>query len=299
MMIQNFSQVENLRKLIADEVYKAFGVPKEIWWRRFFEPLIANPSTAFAEICSGFENIVANKGFKEAAEWILPRFIKGATVNGSEKIPKEGPLLIVSNHPGTYDSLVIAANVPRNDLKILAGNIPFLKNLPATQNHLIHTTVDTHDRMMVLRRGLRHLTSGGSILIFGSGGIDPEPAYMEGAGDEIDNWSPSIGFFMKKVPGICSIITIVSDVLSPKYIHHPLTLFRNNRRDKQRISEFLQIIQQILKPGKLFLRPRVSFAEPILTEELFTHKDPIILQSIIQRARQLLDQHLTNRLNNH
>jgi hypothetical protein len=152
--------------------------------------------------------------------------------------------------------------------------------------------------MMVLRKGLRHLTAGGSLLIFGSGGIDPEPAYMDGAGDEIETWSPSIGFFMKKVPGIRSLITIVSDVLSPKFIRHPLTLFRKNRRDKQRISEFIQIIQQIISPGKLLLRPSVSFADPICAEELITNKNPIILQFLIQRAKQLLDQHLKNRLNN-
>jgi 1-acyl-sn-glycerol-3-phosphate acyltransferase len=298
-MVQNHTQVENLRKLIADEFYKAFGIPKKIWWRRFFDPIILNPSFAFADICSRFEKMVENNGFKAAAEWILPHFVQSTTVNGSDVIPYEGPLLIVSNHPGTFDSLVIAANVPRNDLKILAGNIPFLKNLPATQRHLLHTTIDTHDRMMVLRRGLRHLYSGGSLLIFGSGGIDPEPAFMDGAGDEIEKWSPSIGFFMTKVPGIRSLITIVSDVLSPKYFRHPLTLIRKNRRDKQRISEFLQVIQQVLSPGKLLLRPKVSFAEPIHTDEFISNKDPIILRTIIKRARQLLDQHLTNRLNNH
>lgn len=298
-MTQIFAEANTLTKLIADEIYKALGVPKEIWWRWIFEPLVIRPSSTFAEICASFDYYVANYGFREAAVQILPRFIKDATINGSENIPNEGPLLIVSNHPGTYDSLVIAANLPRNDLKIIAGNIPFLKNMPATQRHIIHTTPDLHDRMMVLRKALRHLKSGGALLIFGSGGIDPEPAHMTGAEGEIDKWSPSIEFFMQKVPRINSLVTIVSDVLSPKYINHPLTIFRKNRRDKQRISEFLQVIQQLLSPGKLLLSPRVSFSDPVCASDLLAIKDPPnLLQSLKRKAKQLLVHHLMIGLNN-
>jgi 1-acyl-sn-glycerol-3-phosphate acyltransferase len=294
-----YAEADTLTRQIADEVYKALGFSKEIWWRRFFEPLLNRPSSAFAEICTGFDYDVANYGFRKAAERILPCFIKFTTVNGAENIPDDGPLLIISNHPGTYDSLVIAANVPRNDLKILAGNIPFLKNMPATQNHMIHTTLDTHTRMTVLRKALRHLKSGGALLIFGSGGIDPEPAHMSGAEEEIDQWSPSIGFFMKKVPNIYSLVTIVSDVLLPMYINHPLTIFRNKRRDKQRISEFVQVIQQILSPGKILLTPRISFAEPICIPDFLAMKDASnVLQSLKDRAKQLLADHLRSELKN-
>ena len=197
-MTQYAIEREKLSKLISDEIYKALGFSKEVWLRRFVEPIVQNPVSRFAEICTTFERTVAEEGFKEAANGILPNFIKNFSVKGTEGIPPDGSLLIVSNHPGTYDSLLIAANLPRDDLKILAGIIPFLEILPATQQSIIHTTADTHDRMTVLRKALRHLKSGGSLLIFGSGGIDPEPAHMSGCEAEIDHWSPSIEFFIKK-----------------------------------------------------------------------------------------------------
>jgi len=297
-MTQQIIERETLRKLIADEIYKALGFSKEIWLRRFVEPIVKNPVSRFAEICASFDNTVANDGFREAANRILPYFIKNLSVHGSENIPGDGSLLIVSNHPGTYDSLVIAANIPRDDLKILAGNIPFLKNMPATQNFMIHTTIDTHDRMTVLRRALRHLKSGGSLLIFGSGGIDPEPTHMPGAEVEIDHWSPSIEFFIKKVPHLNTLATIVSGVLSTKYTNHPLTIFRKSRRDKQRISEFIQVIQQMVSPGKFLLSPKVSFANPIYTPDYTALGDSQnAFRHIKKKAKQLLVDHIMSEPN--
>ncbi len=297
-MTQIYAKTENLTKLISDELYKALGFSKDVWWRNFIEPIIEKPASKFAEICASFDYYVANYNFREAASQVLTNFIKNPIINGLENIPSEGPLLIVSNHPGTYDGLVIAANVPRNDLNVIAGNIPFIKNMPATQKHMIHTTTDTHDRMNVIRKAIRHLKSGGSLLIFGSGGIDPEPAYMPGADIEIEKWSPSIEFFIKKVPQLNSLVTIVSGVLSPRFINHPLTIFRKTRRDKQRISEFVQVIQQMLFPGNLMLSPKVTFAEPIYTPELRSVLDAQnVFRSLMNKAKQLLVEHQVPKLN--
>jgi hypothetical protein len=292
-MTQLSADAQTITRQISDEVYKALGFSINTWWRGIFDPLVNRPCAAFAEICAYFDHTVANCGFREAARQILPRFVGNIRINGIENIPESGPLLITSNHPGTYDSLVIASNIPRDDLKIVAGNILFLKNMPATQNHMIHTTLDTGDRMIVIRKGLRHLKAGGSLLIFGSGGIDPEPVYMPGAEDEIERWSPSIELFMEKVPGIKTLTTIVSGVLSPRYINHPFIFFKKMRRDRQRISEFMQVIHQMLSPGKLLLSPRVSFSEPISPPEVHENGETFpILKSIIERAKQLLADHL-------
>jgi hypothetical protein len=117
---------------------------------------------------------------------------------------------------------------------------------------------------------------------------------MEGADAEIDNWSPSIEFFLKKVPQLNSLVTIVSDVLAPKYLNHPLTLFRKTRRDRQRISEFVQVIQQLVFPGKFYLSPKLTFAESIRLADLKTIKNTqegfLYLKNI---AKQLLATHQT------
>jgi len=295
MTVQVTSKTLKLTHQITDEIFKALGLSTEVWWRKFVTPWVNRPSAAFAKIVAEFDDDVLKYDFTEAARRILPYFVKNVRVSGADLIPDKGPLLITSNHPGTYDSLVIAANLPRKDLKILAGNIPFLQNLPATQRHIIHTTIDTHDRMTVCRRILRHLKTGGSLLIFGSGGIDPEPAYMPGADAEIEKWSPSIEFFMKKVPHTQVLVTIVSNVLAPHFIRHPLTRIRKLRRDKQRISEFIQVVQQMLSPGKILLNPQVSFAKPISMIEIISRGDSSKpLDSLIERAKQLLQDHMVS-----
>ena len=212
-MIHKPIQPEILAKKINEEVHKALGLSRNTWLRFLIDPLVARPVNAFAEISAEFEKNVVKDGFTIAAKRILSHFVESVSVKGMEKIPPEEPLLVISNHPGTCDSLLIASNIFRDDLKILAGNITFLKDLPATQNHLLHTTIDTYDRMYALRKALKHLKGGGTLLIFGSGGIDPDPAWMPGVEKEIDSWSSSIEFLIKKVPDVRVIVLSVMSCL--------------------------------------------------------------------------------------
>ncbi len=47
---------------------------------------------------------------------------------------QSGPLLVISNHAGAYDSVVIASLLGRNDLKFIGSDVAFLKNLPNTDS---------------------------------------------------------------------------------------------------------------------------------------------------------------------
>ena len=100
-------------------------------------------------------------------------FVDQTKVIGAETLPKEGPLLIASNHPGAYDSLVISSQIPRDDLKIISSDIPFVKKLPETSKHMIFSTHDPHDRMSAARKAIRHLKDGGALLIFARATMDP------------------------------------------------------------------------------------------------------------------------------
>jgi hypothetical protein len=120
------------------------------------------PTHRFASLAYTFDRLVEKYGFAEAALRVLPVFTQGFEANNTVNIPREGPLLITSNHPGTCDSLVIAANVPRPDLKIVATGIPFIQGLKNAADHLIYTTLDIHERMTVVRAVIRHLKQGGT-----------------------------------------------------------------------------------------------------------------------------------------
>ncbi|MFO8037384.1 MAG: hypothetical protein R6U57_12235 [Anaerolineales bacterium] len=286
------NRVDHLTAELVKELFVALGFSPDGWVRNTFSPLVWRPFQRFSKIASRFDQIIEEQDFREAARWILPNFVKDVNVFGVEKIPERGPLLIASNHPGAYDALVIAASIPRSDLKIITSNIPYLKKLPHVRQHMIFSAPDSHIRMTVFRSALRHLKQGGALLVFARGRIDPDPAHMPGAIQEIENWSTSLGLFLRKVPETKLAITIVSGILAPFFTQHPLTMFRRDRQDKQRIAEFFQGIRQMLSPGEILLNPELSFSSPLTLEDFHYREDvKLLAREIIRKAQNQLMRH--------
>lgn len=254
--------VTDLRKKLVEELIKAFRVSPNHPVRFLVEVLFASAIQRFAELAAKFDETVRNYSFYTAVNELLPRFINGFESSGKEEIPENGPLIIVSNHPGTIDGLIISSCLKRNDLKIIVSGVPFIRSLSAASKHLIYSSKDSFERMLVIRSAVCHLEKGGSLLIFPSGGIDPDPAFMPGAEEEIKNWSSSLDIFIRKVPAALIQVVAVKGVLHPWWMNNVITNIRHTRRDKQRIAEFLQIIYQMLFPKKLDLHPLVDFAKP-------------------------------------
>lgn len=275
-------KVSDLRKKLLDEVFKAFGMGIDHPTRPLFEPLFAPAAWRFAEVAAQFDDDVAAYGFREAACRLLPRFTSQVSAQGAEGIPVDGPLLILSNHPGTVDGLVIAAQLPRPDLKIIISGVPFIRSLRASANHLIYSSLEPFERMNVVRSTTRHLREDGTVLLFPSGGIDPDPAVMPGALEELESWSPSLEVILRRVPSARVVVTAVSGVLHPAWVGSPLTRLRTGRRNQQRIAEFLQVIQQVFFPNSLLVSPSVSFAEPLAFSPSMNTP---LLPEIIGRAR--------------
>jgi len=257
-------EIAALQQSLLEEIYKMLGLPPRSMLRPLLKPLFSPASQRFSRLAAGFDNDVKTRGFDRAARRFLSRFIHDIRVTGSEGVPAQGSLLVVSNHPGTYDALAIASCLPRRDLKIIASGVPFIRRLSASANHLIYSTPNTVDRMLVIRSIIRHLKNNGAVLIFPSGGIDPDPAIMRGALAELETWSPSLDVILRRVPSTRILVTAVSGVLHPGWVNSPIVRLRRGRRNQQRVAEFFQVIQQILLPGSLMLNPAVSFAEPLL-----------------------------------
>jgi len=292
-MVTDHLRSQKLTRILSGEMFKALGFHRDGIISRTLSPLIWNPIHRFSEIAVGFDYRVRTEGFQQASQWILPNFINDMVVHGSDQIPKKGPLLVASNHPGAYDALVISANIPRDDIKIIV-NIPldFIIQLPTTLQHFLYAPPDPHIRLKAVRSAINHLKNGGTLLLFASGGIDPDPACMDGAEDAINCWSRSLEFFLRKVPETQILITIISGILDPKYVKHIFTHFRKARPDKQRISEFFQTIHQMLTPGKLLFTPRLTFAHPIVANTLLSSVDPSnIMEILMDEGQRLLAEH--------
>jgi hypothetical protein len=284
---------KQLASELVGELVKALGFAKNGLMKQLSKPFVWKPIFKFTRLALQFEEIVIQQGFQKAAAWFISNFVERVEVHGQESLPGTGPLIVASNHPGAYDSLIISASIPRSDLKIISSPIPFLQKFPFSSNHLIFSDRDPHTRMGVVRKGIRHLEQGGALLVFARGTIDPDPAFMAGTEDEIPHWSSSLGLFLRKVPQTKMAISMVSGILIPSFVQHPLTALRENRVDKQRISEFFQIIRQLINPESLKVSPHLTFSSPISLLELGQEKTlKELSELIVSRALEEFDFHL-------
>ena len=124
---------------------------------------------------------------------------------------------------------------------------------------------------------------------------------MPGAETEIMAWSRSLEIFLRRAPQTEVLISIVSGVLAKKWVRHPLTRLRRERRDRQRLAEMLQVVIQLFKEQALEIKPYVTFGETLsfhesisLAEVLASAKEYShqIRNSIVETANRLLAIHM-------
>ncbi len=143
--------------------------------------------------------------------------------------------------------------------------------------------------MLAARAAVRHIREGGALLLFARGNIDPDPAFMPDADQELTVWSRSLELFLRSVPAAQVVTSIVSHVLDPAYMRHPLTWLRRRRRDRQRLAMMIQIMQQMM--GKrMKIEPRVSFG--LVISSRHQCRSACDLQTIVDAAEHLLESHL-------
>ena len=93
---------------------------------------------------------------------------------------------------------------------------------------------------------------------------------------------------MQRVPDLQILVTIASGVISPAAMRHPITWFRKERPDKQRLAFIYQLARQILSGKQIFdLKPRVTFGE-ILTGK----NHDCVLAEVEQAACRTLEKHM-------
>ena len=293
MVTYQYTSETDLRKALLDEIVRAVGLPITNFWRKMIEVMFWIPIKRFSQLGAYFDKMVYQHGFSKAVDISLKLLVNDIKILDDVAVPETGPLLVISNHPGTYDALCLAAKLPRDDVKIVSSNIPFLKIMKNANDHFLFTSVDNYVRMLVTRNAIRHLEKGGAVIMFPSAHMDPEPAFMPGAMEALDEWSRSIEIFVKKVPETVVQVAVVSRVIIPKYLAHPITRVRKGRRERQRIAEFLQVINQMVYKKKFNQVPLVSFAQPFSLEQISAEKDiNKLLPYSIARAKELMQNHL-------
>jgi hypothetical protein len=292
-MAREHVAVAELRRAIAEEILAAAGVSRAGWLQRLLNPLLCFPAHRLASLAADFDRRVALEGLTAAMRWLLPMFVDSTRAYGVEHVPAGGPLVIASNHPGSYDALAIGVHLGRDDLRIPVSDVPVLRCLRATAPHMIYTRLgdDSHSRISAARESVRHLQSGGALLMYAAGRVEPDPAVSPGAKEALREWSGSLAWFLRRVPGATLVVAIVSDVLAPACLSSPLARLRREPKRKQFLAEALQIGQQVLLGRRFPLRPEVRFGLPLTAADLGGGRDPGRARAIIvAEAERLLDE---------
>jgi hypothetical protein len=278
---------------IIEDVYTALNWAPESWLRPLFRPLAWLGAHRFARMCSRFDQRVAEAGIVSAMRSLLRNFARLVEVSGAEQIPAHGPLLILANHPGTFDSIFISAMLGRDDLQILAWGWPLLRRLPETSRHMIYATDDPYQRMGVLRESIRRLKAGNAVLIFPTSDLDPDPDAQAGSADAFRRWSTSIDLLLRQVPSARVQIAIISGVLVPRFLNHPLARLPKSDKGRRTVAELLQMLQQLVFPWSLQVVPRLSFGKPLSFEELAGREGALgVHQRMIAEAEAVLAAHM-------
>src|ERR671917_376656 len=272
--------LERLTQLCVDDLISAFGLGEVSHGLTVMESISRIPARRLARQILTYDRIVGESGLGTGGAWALKRLSRNTSIEGQENVPRGGPLLLVSNHPGLADAVVLFAATPRDDLRVIAAERPFLEALPNTSRHLLTVRETSAGRSGVVRAAARHLRGGGTVLTFPGGRIEPDPAVLPGAVEALDHWSSSADLFARLTPGLAVVPVVVSGVISPSALRNPLTHLRRRGRDREWLAPTLQGVI----PAPRHVGARGGFGRPPYAEP-----GAAIGETVIEETRRLME----------
>lgn len=262
--------VAALTEVNVQDMLAAFGVDHLRMGRRLLSLLCQPAARRFANQVLQCDQRVGEFGLQAGGAWSMQRFDAALTISGQANLPARGPLLIVSNHPGMTDTVALFASIARPDLRIVAASRPFLELLPNFSRHLIYVDEQRASSTGVVRSVVTHLASGGCVLTFPAGKIEPDPALKPGAIAALEQWSTSIDLFTRLTPEVMITPALVSGVISPRATRSRLTRLRRSEQGRERLAAMLQLIV----PAFRAVQARVSFGPTAVGADLLANPGP-------------------------
>ncbi|BCX03347.1 MAG: glycerol acyltransferase [Candidatus Roseilinea sp.] len=257
-----------LTRINLQDLLDNFGLAQVRWIRPTLERLLWPQAERFTRLVMDFDRRVGEAGLQTASREFLLRHTRGLHVAGSEHVPMQGPVIFAANHAGMSESLACFSAIPRRDLKVVANDRPFVRALPNVFAHLITVPAAEGDRFAVVRQVARHLEHGGALFINPAGRIEPDPACMPGAIESLRTWSPSLGLFVRRVPAVHVVPTLVHGVILPWTLRNPLARLRRNPKDRERAAAAIQLNVHMRQRERTPVAPSVTFGRPLRGEDL-------------------------------
>ena len=282
------SKLDTLTRINLDDLVSSFGLEKQPIPASALRFFFHNSARKFAGQMVEFDDLVRETNLAEASRRILRKlYVKDVRSHGVERVPPDGPVLFLSNHPGMSDTISLFAAINRTDLKIVALHRPFLESLVYTRNRLFFIDDDSGKRINAIRQVSNHLRSGGSILTFPAGEIEPDPIVYPGAPDSLKKWIDSAGVFIRFAPDTKNVPVLVSGVIWERAARHWLTRLKRTRLEREKLAAALQLLVIITRDA----RPttvHVQFAKPIILDEVGSTDSQAIHQVVTERMRELI-----------
>ena len=226
-------RIKILRDTITNEIFIALGLKPKNIFRKILKPALYKPVDHFARIAAKFIHDAVEIGVPQSSQQTMPAFSLQATARGFDSMPVNGPLLLVTNHPGALDSLALTSQLSRSDVRMMVSDIPFMRQFGAESNFFIYVDFKTIGGMIALREGIAHLRKGGLVIVYAHGEVEPDPELDEqGAYRSIGEWSSSIEAMLRKVPEARLQLGIMSGAVAQKFMKSPLVKLRKKTFEK-------------------------------------------------------------------
>ena len=287
---------ETLARLSADEMVSALKLATApAFAQAAARAAFLRASVPLAQVLARFDARIAALGVTRAAADALGDLSATCRRVGHAP-PPTGPLLVVANHPGAYDTIALLSAIGRDDVAIIASDRAFLRALPALARHLFlvpdgESASACHGRARGLLGARRHLAAGHAVLHFGAGRIEPDPAFYSPADGEIlAPWSRGTGALVRGAAAVGGSITLalVEGVHSAAAKRLWVTRFAE-RRGVTTLATILQVAVRRYRRVDVAIRfaPADEVVHPARAEA-FGDRYALVTARLRDRARALL-----------
>lgn len=277
---------DTLTQINLDDLVSSFGWQDRPVLARLLRILFRSPARTFARQMVDFDASVASHGLVEAARGLQCQYARQVTVHGADLLP-DSAFLALSNHPGMTDTLSLFLALNRPDLKIIALDRPFLTALPEMSKQLFYVRDDSAARMSLVRQVSAHLKNGGAALTFPAGHIEPDPKVYPGALESLNDWTDSVGVFVRMAPETALVPVLVRGVIWERTARHWLVGLKKDREDRERLAAALQLLAHVAFRQK-GVHVQVQIGRPIRVRELGSTETTVIHQAVLAEMRRLI-----------
>jgi hypothetical protein len=227
--------------------------------QRAIEASLRVPAVMLARSLTALDHDLARRSLADSAQRRLAHYGATLVIDGrSPAIPGAGPLVVVSNHPGLFDALALFATTGRDDLSILAARRPLLTALPNLSRRLLSIDPGASGSV-ALKRAVRHLRSGGALLHFPAGQIEPDPRVAPPDRALLLPWKPGLDTLLAAASRGRDDVRVVVAAVSGVVSRRALALSTLASRGADRLTDAFVPLLQLTVPGFADAQIRVRF----------------------------------------